>query len=246
MKAIHIILLIILLFTITGCDAPGWKWFTSRGSKQNKNETDKQEKQALKQKITVTGAPVSVPVIGEPDVLKTPVLIESNGTKLEVPPGAKVEIDNERVNEAKENINRESSESLTSESKRKPGLPWGVYVAVIGLVAGGAIVTVKLGPGWGVPLIISGILVYGVFVVVNTYPGVVAIVIGVLVVGAVVLYARHGSSFKSKTNTISVFKRAVNSASDSVTSGMKNQIKKVVGDSSNSARKEYDTEIEKA
>ncbi len=241
MKTSFCILLIILLFAMTGCDTPGWKWANTQGSKQKKTKADKQEKQAMKQKITVTGSPYRVPVIGEPDIL--PVVIESNGARLEVPAGAKAEIESETLNQAEESMNNEAAESMTSETKRKPGLPWGVYVAVIVLVAGGAIVTVKLGASWGLPLIAAGVLVYGVFVVVNTYPGVVTIVIGVLVVGAVFFYARHGLSFKSKANAISAFKRAVNNANDHVSAGIKTEIKKVVGDSANPARKDYEREV---
>jgi len=236
-----------LLLALTGCS-----WFSSTGGTSKKSGTKsvkaastQTEAQTMHHKITVEQPKESE---ASSRILAGPELMEATVT-----PGAKVTIDSDMRKDSKATEDGSTSESVAVESEKKAGLPWGVYVAIIALIAGGVFVAFNFGLSWGLPLIIGGALVYAIFTSFAANPLVVSVALGAACVVAVGVYVYHANSATataadaaSKADALSAIKRAVDTTEANVKEELKSAMKRVLGDSNNPVRQAVDNEISKA
>lgn len=240
----NVLISLVLLFAFAGCDffSSAGGIFKRSGTKSAKTASAKSEAQDMRHKITVAQPKESA--------ASSHFTAGPDGVAATVSPGAQVTIDSDTRKSASATEDGSASELIASENERKAGLPWGVYLAVIVLVAGGVFVAFRFSVAWGVPLIAGGALVYAIF----TAPaGVVAIALGAACVIAVVAYVYHAHSVTataadaaSKADALSAIKRAVDSTEANVKEDLKAAMKKVLGDKENPVRQAVDNEISKA
>lgn len=173
-----------------------------------------------------------------------------DGFTMEVLPGMTVDIKSERETETESDIRKDKTSTMIETARN---LPWGVYVAVIALIAGGVFVTFKVGASYGAPMVAGGVLVYAVFVSFSAYPAYAAWAVGLSAVGLVGFMAYHfvnhkGISEESDTmaDVISKIKRTVDRLDEQTRRTVKAKLKEALGDTHNEERKTFDNVIKKA
>lgn len=236
------------LLTLAGCtlfDSAGGL-FKKSGAKAEKQASARDNAQSMQSKVRV-----SRPKSADPK--NVTVWTGPSGVGAEIPPEADVTIESASQENTAESASGSLDEFMASASERKAGLPWGVYVAVIALIAGGVFVSFRFGLSWGVPMILSGVLVLAVLTTFTRYPSECGIALAIVCAGVAIWYGYHASGVTAtaedaaaKADAIATLKRAVEATTDEAKAEVKAAIKKIAGDKSNPVRKTLDAEIEKA